>query len=94
MFKKPIASIKPYSPLRSSDRRKFREELIKRYPMLENKKSPDTNFDLLVPEHIQKANIETHNGRHGVLYVDEVKQPLWVRLDKDRNEILIPCGKK
>ncbi|CAG8435827.1 6879_t:CDS:10 [Diversispora eburnea] len=92
MFKKPIASIKPYSPLRSSDRRKFREELIKLYPVLENEenKSSDTSCNLLVPEHIQKANIGTHNGHHGVLYVDEFKQPLWVRLDKDRNEILIP----
>ncbi|RHZ59364.1 hypothetical protein Glove_364g27 [Diversispora epigaea] len=92
MFKKPIANIKPYSPLRSSDRRKFREELIKHYPILENveNKSSDTSCNLLVPEHIQKANIGTHNGHLGVLYVDEFKQPLWVRLDKDRNEILIP----
>ncbi|CAG8497171.1 330_t:CDS:10 [Acaulospora colombiana] len=88
MFKKPLASIKPYSPLRSSDRRKFREELIRRYPTLENGESEENKS--IVPEHVEKANVKTHNGYTGVLYVDESKHPLWIRLDKDKNEFLVP----
>jgi translation initiation factor 2D len=36
MFKKPPSNIKSYSPLRSSDRRKFRDEILRKFPLLES----------------------------------------------------------
>ncbi|KAG0256018.1 hypothetical protein DFQ27_005962 [Actinomortierella ambigua] len=42
MFKKPVATIKSFSPLRSSDRRRLRDEILATYPALATKSQTTT----------------------------------------------------
>ncbi|CAG8510747.1 10386_t:CDS:10, partial [Funneliformis caledonium] len=101
MFKKPSSNIKNFSLLRSSDRRRFKEEILKKFPSLESSlhtltesttditESPINSF--FVPEHIQSAKFVSNAGTHGVIYITNEKQPIWFRIDKDKKDILVPC---
>ena|SRR6266498_1842859 len=96
MFKKPTSNIKTYSPLRSSDRRRFKEEILKKFPSLESSLLTESTTDttespvnsLIVPEHIQSAKFVSNAGVHGVIYITNEKQPIWFRKDND----LVPSG--
>jgi translation initiation factor 2D len=106
MFRKPPSNIKSYSPLRSSDRRRFKEEILKKFPLLESsinnliESSTDTTdsksespLNIIVPESTQLAKFTSNLGVHGVFYTTKEKQPLWFKKDKDKHEILVPSGK-
>ncbi|KAG0779657.1 hypothetical protein G6F22_010513 [Rhizopus arrhizus] len=73
MFKKPIANLKTFSPLRSSDRRRFQNEAYEAYPSL--KDSP------LMPEDLRSAKFIAQNGAAGVVYVSQDHQPLWITIE-------------
>ncbi|CAI2174757.1 14940_t:CDS:10, partial [Funneliformis geosporum] len=100
MFKKPTSNIKNFSLLRSSDRRKFKEEILKKFPSLDSSlhiltestidttETPINSF--IVPEHIQSAKFVSNAGTHGVIYITNEKQPIWIRIDKDKKDFLIP----
>nr|CAG8519043.1 14555_t:CDS:2 [Entrophospora candida] len=97
MFKKPISNIKQYSLLRASDRRKLKDKLISSFQTLEafEQKNKDVeNKDdvsaIILPEQIQSVKITTHSGINGVLYVTQEKHPIWLTLDIDKEEILVP----
>ncbi|KAF0384649.1 eukaryotic translation initiation factor SUI1 family protein [Gigaspora margarita] len=89
MFKKPATNVKSWL-LSNSDRRKLREELVKRFPELATYeiKQGEQNISIL-PDRINRANITTYNDLHGMLYIEE-KNPTWFRFDKDKREILVP----
>ena len=107
MFRKPPSNIKSYSPLRSSDRRRFKEEILKNFPLLESsintlieslttdtiESKEESPLNIIVPEHIQLAKFTSNIDIHGVIYTTKEKQPLWFKKDKDKNEILVPSGK-
>ncbi|KAG8924071.1 hypothetical protein FRC02_010668 [Tulasnella sp. 418] len=78
MFKKSITS-KTSAPLRSSDRRKLRNQIVKDFDV-----SPPEDGDLLVPEGIQSAKFTTHSGEEqGVVYIDSLtNDPLWFTIGK------------
>ncbi|CAJ0630394.1 8605_t:CDS:10 [Entrophospora sp. SA101] len=97
MFKKPISNIKQYSLLRASDRRKLKDKLISSFQTLEafeqkNKdvENKDDASAIILPEQIQSVKITTHSGINGVLYVTQEKHPIWLTLDIDKEEILVP----
>ncbi|RIA94354.1 hypothetical protein C1645_709568 [Glomus cerebriforme] len=102
MFRKPPSNIKSYSPLRSSDRRRFKEEILKKFPLLESSlknliETTDTTnsklespSNIIVPENTQLAKFTSNLGIHGVIYTTKEKQPIWFKKDKDKNEILVP----
>src|SRR5688572_5123585 len=57
MFRKPPSNIKSYSPLRSSDRRKFRDEILKTFPLLES--SLNTLVESSTPTDTTDATVAT-----------------------------------
>ncbi|KAI0035519.1 hypothetical protein K488DRAFT_43160 [Vararia minispora EC-137] len=83
MFKKPLKDTKPCVPLRSSDRRKLRQRIVKEFcPDL-----PDDG-DLLVPDGLQSMKVITHSGELGVIYVSPEGDPLWFSTGKDVKELV------
>ncbi|RGB40209.1 hypothetical protein C1646_688267 [Rhizophagus diaphanus] len=103
MFRKPPSNIKSYSPLRSSDRRRFKDEILKKFPLLESSinnliesstdatdSKSESPFNIIVPENTQLAKFNSNLGVHGVIYTTKEKHPLWFKKDKDKNEILVP----
>lgn len=82
MFKKPIANLKTFSPLRSSDRRRFQNEAWEAYPELKDQQ--------VMPEDLRSAKFTTHAGNSGVLYIADNHQPLWLSIG---NLPPVPTGK-
>ncbi|KAL9558325.1 hypothetical protein MBANPS3_000948 [Mucor bainieri] len=85
MFKKPLANLKSFSPLRSSDRRRFQNEAYEAYPSVkeictaaptEEGASPTH----LMPDDLRSAKFISHTGTAGVVYKSE-KQALWISLE-------------
>ncbi|CAG8499489.1 1785_t:CDS:10 [Dentiscutata heterogama] len=76
--------------LSNSDRRKLRDELIKRFSELATyeTKQGEQNLSIL-PDRIHRANITTYNDLHGMLYIEE-KNPTWLRFDKDKRDMIVP----
>lgn len=88
MFKKPFANLKSFSPLRSSDRRKFQNEAYDAYPSVKEICSKE-GASHLMPEDLRSAKFTSHNGTSGLVFMSE-KQPLWVSVE---NLPPIPTGK-
>ncbi|KAF7727001.1 hypothetical protein EC973_008114 [Apophysomyces ossiformis] len=79
MFKKPLTNLKSFSPLRSSDRRRFQNEAYDAYPQLKEKCSQEGAMPLM-PDTLQSAKFSTHIGTPGVVYVGD-KNPLWIKIN-------------
>lgn len=80
MFKKPIANIKTFSPLRSSDRRHFQNEAIEAYPVLKDQ--------YVMPNDLRSAKFIAQTSAHGIVYTS-ADQPLWISFE---NMAPVPTG--
>lgn len=94
MFKKPLANLKSFSPLRSSDRRRFQNEAYDAYPSVKEICTASTEEGAsstthLMPDDLRSAKFISHTGTAGVVYKSE-KQALWISLE---NLPPIPTGK-
>lgn len=88
MFKKPLSNLKSFSPLRSSDRRRFRDDLLAIFPVLRDATTEEGALSL-TPEGFQSAKFATHVDELGVLYIVD-GNPVWVKLDKSK--LIVPSG--
>ncbi|KAG0223318.1 hypothetical protein B0O80DRAFT_470162 [Mortierella sp. GBAus27b] len=91
MFKKPLASLKSFSPLRSSDKRRLREEILATYPALRDMEPiNDTPVaTIITPEGLQSAKFTSHIEEPGTLYTDADGTPLWFKIGAGRNDSII-----
>jgi hypothetical protein len=93
MFKKPLANLKSFSPLRSSDRRRFQNEAYEAYPSVKAICSNTTEeggaSTHLMPDDLRSAKFISHTGTSGIVYMSE-KQTLWISVE---NLPPIPTGK-
>ncbi|KAF9977116.1 hypothetical protein BGZ73_006990, partial [Actinomortierella ambigua] len=94
MFKKPVATIKSFSPLRSSDRRRLRDEILATYPVLAAKSQSQSANDqpaqessdapslqsIITPEGLQSAKFSSYIEEPGTIYTDPHGTPLWFRV--------------
>ncbi|OAD04325.1 hypothetical protein MUCCIDRAFT_161076 [Mucor lusitanicus CBS 277.49] len=85
MFKKPLANLKSFSPLRSSDRRRFQNEAYDAYPSVKEICTASTEEGAsstthLMPDDLRSAKFISHTGTAGVVYKSE-KQALWISLE-------------
>lgn len=95
MFKKPLASLKSFSPLRSSDKRRLRDEILATYPVLRDMEPiNDTPIAAIItPEGLQSAKFVSHIEEPGTLYTDAEGTPLWFKIGAGRNDsIVVPTG--
>ncbi|KAI9489297.1 hypothetical protein BDB00DRAFT_981244 [Zychaea mexicana] len=79
MFKKPPSTVKSFSPLRSSDRRRFQNEAYEAFPHLKERCTQE-GASPLMPDPLQSAKFRSHINENGVLYVADGK-PLWMKLE-------------
>ncbi|CDH51610.1 eukaryotic translation initiation factor 2d [Lichtheimia corymbifera JMRC:FSU:9682] len=79
MFKKPLSQIKSFSPLRSSDRRRFQNDAYNAYPTLKEKCSQE-GASPLMPDPLLSAKFSTSNNVNGIVHVANNK-PLWLKLE-------------
>ncbi|KAK9457965.1 hypothetical protein V1511DRAFT_491353 [Dipodascopsis uninucleata] len=85
MFKKN-PTIKPFSPVRNSDRRKLLGQILENYGIEADSISSETK-DNILPE-VQTAKFIARGGEKGVIYVGgEKNTPLWIKMD---DNTLIP----
>ncbi|KAG0034936.1 hypothetical protein BGZ82_005547 [Podila clonocystis] len=92
MFKKPVASLKSFSPLRSSDKRKLRDEILASFPELKEMESPipDTPINTVItPEGLQSAKFTSYIEEPGTLYTDAEGIPLWFKISSSKKDSLI-----
>lgn len=86
MFKKPLANLKSFSPLRSSDRRRFQNEAYEAYPAVKEictaaaSTAEEGASTHLMPDDLRSAKFVSHTGTAGVVYKSE-KQALWISLE-------------
>ncbi|KAI7867020.1 hypothetical protein BDF14DRAFT_1882133 [Spinellus fusiger] len=80
MFKKPLSNLKTFSPLRSSDKRRFQNEAYDAYPHIKEKFSQE-GVSQLIPDTLQSAKFTTHINTSGVVYLAD-KMPLWIKVDQ------------
>ncbi|CEP07922.1 hypothetical protein [Parasitella parasitica] len=80
MFKKPLTNLKSFSPLRSSDRRRFQNEAYGAYPSVKEICTAEEGASHLMPDDLLSAKFISHIGTAGVLYKHE-KKPLWISLE-------------
>ncbi|KAF7791573.1 hypothetical protein EIP86_002589 [Pleurotus ostreatoroseus] len=83
MFKKPLGNLKTSAPLRSSDRRKFKQRIVNDYGL-----SPEDG-ELLVPEGLLSQKFSTHVNEPGIVYLSAEGDPLWFSVGKG-SDALIP----
>lgn len=88
MFKKPLANLKSFSPLRSSDRRRFQNEAYEAYPAVKDICSQEGSSSLM-PEDLRSAKFTSTTGTSGIVYISE-KQTVWISIE---NLPPIPTGK-
>ncbi|KAI8145920.1 hypothetical protein BJV82DRAFT_602744 [Fennellomyces sp. T-0311] len=86
MFKKPPSTVKSFSPLRSSDRRRFQNEAYDAFPYLKEKCTQE-GASPLMPDPLQSAKFRTHINENGVLYVADGK-PLWMKLENLKQPVV------
>ncbi|KAL1916842.1 uncharacterized protein VTP21DRAFT_5546 [Calcarisporiella thermophila] len=79
MFKKPPSTLKTFSVLRSSEQRRFRDELSKIYA------DPPP-----LSEQLKSAKFSTYNNTHGILYTTTEGHPVWARMRIDERDYLVP----
>ncbi|KAI7857575.1 hypothetical protein BDC45DRAFT_500145 [Circinella umbellata] len=87
MFKKPPAAVKSFSPLRSSDRRRFQNEAYEAFPHLKEKCTQE-GASPLMPDPLQGAKFKSHINENGFIYVADGK-PLWLKLE-NRTQPVVP----
>ncbi|KAI8989353.1 hypothetical protein BDB01DRAFT_718788 [Pilobolus umbonatus] len=79
MFKKPLTNLKTFSPLRSSDRKRFQNEAYETYPVLKDICTQEGGSHLM-PDDLRSAKFIAHSGTAGIVYTSE-KQVLWIKLE-------------
>lgn len=79
MFKKPLSNLKTFSPLRSSDRKRFQNEAYDAYPHIKERCSQE-GASPLMPDTLRSAKFISHTDQQGVVYVADNK-PLWIKLE-------------
>ncbi|KAI8345301.1 hypothetical protein EDC96DRAFT_521710 [Choanephora cucurbitarum] len=79
MFKKPWANLKSFSPLRSSDRRRFQNEAYEAYPLIKEQCTAE-GASHLMPDDLRSAKFIAHAGHSGLVYMSE-KQVLWIAME-------------
>ncbi|KAF9302558.1 hypothetical protein BGZ74_005179 [Mortierella antarctica] len=92
MFKKPVASLKSFSPLRSSDKRRLRDEILASFPELKEMESPipDTPVNAVItPEGLQSAKFTSYIEEPGTMYTDAEGTPLWFKISNSKKDSLI-----
>ncbi|KAF9213651.1 hypothetical protein BGZ59_005024 [Podila verticillata] len=92
MFKKPVASLKSFSPLRSSDKRRLRDEILASFPELKEMESPipDTPINTVItPEGLQSAKYTSYIEEPGTMYTDAEGTPLWFKISCSKKETMI-----
>lgn len=92
MFKKPFASLKSFSPLRSSDKRRLRDEILASFPELKEMESsiPDTPVNATItPEGLQSAKFTSYIEEPGTMYTDAEGTPLWFKISNSKKDSLI-----
>ncbi|KAK9465065.1 hypothetical protein V1512DRAFT_78578 [Lipomyces arxii] len=87
MFRKK-PGIKPFAPVRSSDRRKLLAQILETFNLSADTLLPETK-EAILPTDIQIAKYTAHaTGETGFMYVGgEGNRPIWLKL---RNDRLIP----
>ncbi|KAG0089448.1 hypothetical protein BGZ93_011028 [Podila epicladia] len=92
MFKKPVASLKSFSPLRSSDKRRLRDEILASFPELKEMKSPISDAPVnavITPDGLQSAKFTSYIEEPGTMYTDAEGTPLWFKISNSKKESLI-----
>ncbi|KAF9984692.1 hypothetical protein BGZ75_003731 [Mortierella antarctica] len=91
MFKKPVASLKSFSPLRSSDRRRLRDEILASFPALKDMEPiNDTPISAIIaPEGLQSAKFTSYIDEPGTLYTDGEGTPLWFKISSSKKDSMI-----
>ncbi|KAG9322093.1 hypothetical protein KVV02_005577 [Mortierella alpina] len=91
MFKKPVASLKSFSPLRSSDRRRLRDEILASFPALQDMEPiNDTPISAIIaPEGLQSAKFTSYIDEPGTLYTDGEGTPLWFKISSSKKDSMI-----
>ncbi|KAF9074609.1 hypothetical protein BDP27DRAFT_1416022 [Rhodocollybia butyracea] len=85
MFKKPVNNWKTSSPLRTSDRKKFKQIVSKSFSITSEE------AESLVPEGILSVKFATHLSEPGVAYLAPNGDPLWFSLGKGADlETIVP----
>ncbi|RCI04594.1 hypothetical protein CU098_011374 [Rhizopus stolonifer] len=80
MFKKPLANLKSFSPLRSSDRRRFQADAYEAHPSVKEMCTAE-GASHLMPDDLRSAKFISHTGTPGVVYMSD-KQVLWISIKK------------
>ncbi|KAF9433851.1 hypothetical protein BGZ76_008895 [Entomortierella beljakovae] len=91
MFKKPVSSLKSFSPLRSSDKRRLRDEILNSFPSLRDMDPiNDTPINAIItPEGLQSAKFTSYIEEPGTLYTDSEGTPLWFKISSSKKDSLI-----
>ncbi|KAF9092719.1 hypothetical protein BGX23_003982 [Mortierella sp. AD031] len=91
MFKKPVASLKSFSPLRSSDKRRLRDEILASFPSLRDMEPiNDTPVNsIITPEGLQSAKFTSYIEEPGTLYTDADGTPLWFKISSSKKDSMI-----
>ncbi|KAG0202365.1 hypothetical protein BGX28_005119 [Mortierella sp. GBA30] len=91
MFKKPVASLKSFSPLRSSDKRRLRDEILASFPVLKDMEPiDDTPINTIItPDGLQSAKFTSYIEEPGTLYTDGEGTPLWFKISTSKKDSLI-----
>ncbi|KAG0308832.1 hypothetical protein BGZ98_006613 [Dissophora globulifera] len=91
MFKKPVASLKTSSPLRSSDKRRLRDEILARFPALLqfDDANPATGSSIIVPNGLEFSKFISYAEEPGIFYTDAEGTPLWFRIGNSKDDAMI-----
>ncbi|KAF9283710.1 hypothetical protein BGZ68_005199 [Mortierella alpina] len=91
MFKKPVASLKSFSPLRSSDRRRLRDEILASFPALKDMEPINETpiSAIIAPEGLQSAKFTSYIEEPGTLYTDGEGTPLWFKISSSKKDSMI-----
>ncbi|KAF9384209.1 hypothetical protein BGX21_001364 [Mortierella sp. AD011] len=94
MFKKPVASLKSFSPLRSSDKRRLRDEIIAAFPSFKDMDPiDDTPINAIItPDGLQSARFTSYIEEPGTLYTDPHGTPLWFKISTPakKDSLILP----
>ncbi|KAG8872413.1 hypothetical protein FRB97_007689 [Tulasnella sp. 331] len=83
MFKKDHRT-KPSAPLKNSDRRKLRAQIVQDFNI-----QPPEDGDILAPEGIHSAKIITSLNESGIVYIDPTTaDPLWFSIEKNGSGLI------
>ncbi|KAG0260721.1 hypothetical protein BG011_001670 [Mortierella polycephala] len=91
MFKKPPATLKSFSPLRSSDKRRLRDEILTSFPSLRDMEPIDDVpiNAIITPDGLQSAKFTSYIEEPGTLYADAEGTPLWFKVSSSKKDSLV-----